>query len=69
MQMVYRDPYGSLNPRMTIRSIVGEPLAIHGLDSDKAVTRDEVAAPIASVALLPDTADRYPHEFSGGQRA
>jgi oligopeptide transport system ATP-binding protein len=68
MQMVYRDPYGSLNPRMTIRSIVGEPLAIHGLDSDKAVTRDEVAAPIASVALLPDTADRYPHEFSGGQR-
>ena len=57
-----------LNPRMKIRSIVGEPLAIHGLDSDKAVTRDEVAAPIASVALLPDTADRYPHEFSGGQR-
>jgi oligopeptide transport system ATP-binding protein len=53
---------------MTIRSIVGEPLAIHGLDSDKAVTRDEVAPLIASVALLPDMADRYPHEFSGSQR-
>jgi oligopeptide transport system ATP-binding protein len=69
MQMVYQDPYGWLNPRMKIRSIVGEPLAVHGLDSDKAATRDKVAALIASVGLLPDMADRYPHEFSGGQRA
>ncbi len=68
MQMVYQDPYGSLNPRMTIRSIVGEPLAVHGLDGDKAATRDKVASLIASVGLLPDMADRYPHEFSGGQR-
>ena len=68
MQMVYQDPYGSLNPRMTIRNIVGEPLAVHGLDGDKAATRDKVAALIASVGLLPDMADRYPHEFSGGQR-
>jgi oligopeptide transport system ATP-binding protein len=67
MQMVYQDPYGWLKPRMTIRSIVGEPLAVHGLD--KAATRDKVAALIASVSLLPDMADRYPHEFSGGQRA
>jgi oligopeptide transport system ATP-binding protein len=68
MQMVYQDPYGSLNPRMTIRSIVGEPLAVHGLDADKRATRDKVAVLIASVGLLPDMADRYPHEFSGGQR-
>jgi len=66
--MVYQDPYGSLNPRMTIRSIVEEPLAVHGLDGDRAATRDKVAALIASVGLLPDMADRYPHEFSGGQR-
>jgi oligopeptide transport system ATP-binding protein len=68
MQMVYQDPYGSLNPRMTIRSIVGEPLAVHGMDGDKKATREKVAALIASVGLLPDMADRYPHEFSGGQR-
>jgi oligopeptide transport system ATP-binding protein len=68
MQMVYQDPYGSLNPRMTIRSIVGEPLAVHGLDADKKATREKIAALIASVGLLPDMADRYPHEFSGGQR-
>ncbi|MES1149242.1 MAG: dipeptide/oligopeptide/nickel ABC transporter ATP-binding protein, partial [Bradyrhizobium guangdongense] len=68
MQMVYQDPYGSLNPRMTIRNIVGEPLAVHGLDGDKAATRDKIASLIASVGLLPDMADRYPHEFSGGQR-
>ena len=43
MQMVYQDPYGSLNPRMTIRNIVGEPLAVHGLDGDKAATRDKIA--------------------------
>ena len=68
MQMVYQDPYGSLNPRMTIRSIVGEPLAVHGLDADRQATREKIAALIASVGLLPDMADRYPHEFSGGQR-
>ena len=68
MQMVYQDPYGSLNPRMNIRSIVGEPLVVHGLDADKAATRDKIASLIASVGLLPDMADRYPHEFSGGQR-
>jgi oligopeptide transport system ATP-binding protein len=68
MQMVYQDPYGSLNPRMTIRSIVGEPLAVHGLDTDRKAAREKIAELIASVGLLPDMADRYPHEFSGGQR-
>jgi len=68
MQMVYQDPYGSLNPRMTVRSIVGEPLRIHGLASDDKAYRERVASLIAMVGLLPDMADRYPHEFSGGQR-
>jgi oligopeptide transport system ATP-binding protein len=53
---------------MTIRSIVGEPLTVHGLDSDRTATREKIAELIASVGLLPDMADRYPHEFSGGQR-
>ena len=68
MQMVYQDPYGSLNPRMKVRDIVGEPLEVHGLDTDRAAFRDRVASLLAMVGLLPDMADRYPHEFSGGQR-
>ncbi len=68
MQMVYQDPYGSLNPRMNVRDIVGEPLEVHGLDSDRKAYRERVASLLAMVGLLPDMADRYPHEFSGGQR-
>jgi oligopeptide transport system ATP-binding protein len=68
MQMVYQDPYGSLNPRMTVRTIIGEPLRIHGLASDGKAYRERVDELIAMVGLLPDMADRYPHEFSGGQR-
>jgi oligopeptide transport system ATP-binding protein len=68
MQMVYQDPYGSLNPRMTVRSIVGEPLRIHGLATDDNAYRERVDRLIAMVGLLPDMANRYPHEFSGGQR-
>ncbi len=68
MQMVYQDPYGSLNPRMTVRDIVGEPLEVHGLAGDKAAYRERVASLLAMVGLLPDMASRYPHEFSGGQR-
>ena len=68
MQMVYQDPYGSLNPRMRVRDIVGEPLQVHGLDTDPAQYRDRIASLLAMVGLLPDMADRYPHEFSGGQR-
>ncbi|MCZ6853935.1 MAG: dipeptide/oligopeptide/nickel ABC transporter ATP-binding protein, partial [Gammaproteobacteria bacterium] len=68
MQMVYQDPYGSLNPRMRVRHIIGEPLAVQGVNrrSNEYVARvDEL---IDLVGLLPDMADRYPHEFSGGQR-
>jgi oligopeptide transport system ATP-binding protein len=68
MQMVYQDPYGSLNPRMKVADIVGEPLVVHGLASDRAKYRDRVADLLRMVGLLPDMADRYPHEFSGGQR-
>jgi oligopeptide transport system ATP-binding protein len=68
MQMVYQDPYGSLNPRMTVRDIIAEPLVVHGMAGDKAATRAKVEKLIALVGLLPDMADRYPHEFSGGQR-
>jgi oligopeptide transport system ATP-binding protein len=68
MQMVYQDPYGSLNPRMKVRDIVGEPLQVHGLAHDSAAYREHVARLITMVGLLPDMAERYPHEFSGGQR-
>ena len=68
MQMVYQDPFSSLNPRMKVRDIVGEPLVVHGLAADKSKYRERVADLIAMVGLLPDMADRYPHEFSGGQR-
>ncbi len=68
MQMVYQDPYSSLNPRMKVRDIIGEPLEVHGLAEDRAVYRDKVAALMRTVGLLPDMAERYPHEFSGGQR-
>ena len=68
MQMVYQDPYGSLNPRMRVRDIVGEPLQVHGLDANRAACEARIAALLAMVGLLPDMAERYPHEFSGGQR-
>jgi oligopeptide transport system ATP-binding protein len=68
MQMVYQDPYGSLNPRMKVRSIIGEPLRIHGLAGDEDAHQQRVDELMAMVGLLPDMADRYPHEFSGGQR-
>ncbi len=68
MQMVYQDPYGSLNPRMKVRDIVGEPLEVHGLNKNKGEFDDRVAKLLSTVGLLPDMADRYPHEFSGGQR-
>jgi len=67
MQMVYQDPYGSLNPRMTVADIVGEPLVVHRIGT-AAEQRDAVAELISLVGLKPDMATRYPHEFSGGQR-
>ena len=68
MQMVYQDPYGSLDPRMKVRDIVGEPLVVHGMARDKAKYVARVAELLQMVGLLPDMAERYPHEFSGGQR-
>jgi oligopeptide transport system ATP-binding protein len=68
MQMVYQDPYGSLDPRMKVRDIVGEPLVVHAVHKTRAEYRDGVAQLMATVGLLPDMAERYPHEFSGGQR-
>ncbi len=68
MQMVYQDPYSSLDPRMKVRDIVGEPLVVHGLGGDRAQYRARIDDLLAMVGLLPDMAERYPHEFSGGQR-
>lgn len=65
MQIIFQDPYGSLNPRLTIGGILSEPLKIHGLTSEK---KDRVASLLNTVGLSPDAARRYPHEFSGGQR-
>jgi ABC-type oligopeptide transport system ATPase subunit len=67
MQMVFQDPYSSLNPRMRAFTIVEEPLVIHGLGS-KDERRDRVADLFKLVGLDPAHLDRYPHEFSGGQR-
>ena len=68
MQVIFQDPYGSLNPRMTCGDIVGEPLIVHKLTSGKGEYRDRVAELLEVVGLNPYMADRYPHEFSGGQR-
>ena len=68
MQMVYQDPFGSLNPRMKVRDVIGEPLVVHGLAKDKAAYRNRVRELMALVGLLPHMAEHYPHEFSGGQR-
>lgn len=67
MQIIFQDPYASLNPRLTILSTVGEPLKIHGI-GNKSERRDRVADLLKKVGLDPDYMFRYPHEFSGGQR-
>ena len=67
MQIIFQDPFASLNPRMTVSEIVGEPLKIHHLASGKAV-QDRVQELLRLVGLQPYHANRYPHEFSGGQR-
>ncbi len=68
MQMIFQDPYGSLNPRMTCGEIIGEALEIHFRELSAGERRDAVAALLAQVGLKPEMAERYPHEFSGGQR-
>ena len=68
IQVIFQDPYGSLNPRMTCGDIVGEPLIVHKLTSGKGEFRDKVSDLLQTVGLNPYMADRYPHEFSGGQR-
>jgi oligopeptide transport system ATP-binding protein len=67
MQIVFQDPYASLNPRMTVGAIVAEPLIIHG-DTRGADRDEKVAQLLTKVGLQPDYRKRYPHEFSGGQR-
>ena len=68
IQMVYQDPFGSLNPRMKVGRIIGEPLRVHGQAEDRDAYNQRVMSLMELVGLLPDMADRYPHEFSGGQR-
>ena len=68
MQMVFQDPYASLNPRMTVSDIISEPIRFHGLADSPRTTAQRVEELLAAVGLNPKMAIRYPHEFSGGQR-
>lgn len=68
MQVIFQDPYSSLNPRMTVRSALAEALAVHGLAGSASEEHDRIAALLERVGLRPEQMRRYPHEFSGGQR-
>jgi oligopeptide transport system ATP-binding protein len=67
-QMIFQDPYGSLNPRMTVSQIIGEAIDIHALADRPAAQRARIQDLLRDVGLDPSHAERYPHEFSGGQR-
>jgi oligopeptide transport system ATP-binding protein len=67
-QLIFQDPYGSLNPRMTVEQIVGEALDIHQLTDSPSARQNRIAELLKAVGLDPTYAQRYPHEFSGGQR-
>ena len=68
IQIIFQDPFSSLNPRMTIGQIIGEPLLVHQIVQGKPAYRERVAELLSVVGLNPNMADRYPHELSGGQR-
>ncbi len=68
MQIVFQDPAGSLNPRMRVVNIIGEPLLVHGLVTDRSQLRDRVEQLLVRCGMPKAAADRYPHEFSGGQK-
>jgi oligopeptide transport system ATP-binding protein len=68
MQIIFQDPYSSLNPRMTVREIVAEGIRVFGLAKDRREEAEMLADLLAKVGLRPEQLDRYPHEFSGGQR-
>lgn len=68
IQIIFQDPYSSLNPRLTIGSAIAEPLKVHGLVSGDRARKDKVTALLEKVNLKAEHFDRYPHEFSGGQR-
>jgi peptide/nickel transport system ATP-binding protein len=68
LQMIFQDPYASLNPKMRVRDILGEALQVHGLAKGKEATAQRIAELLKLVGLPPEHAARYPHEFSGGQR-
>jgi len=68
IQMIFQDPYASLNPRWSVGEIVAEPLKVHRMLEDSAAMQARVAALLAQVGLAPSDAARYPHQFSGGQR-
>ena len=68
MQMIFQDPYASLNPRWRVRAIVAEPIVAQGLVADRAALPARVGELLRQVGLAPEDGDKYPHEFSGGQR-
>jgi oligopeptide/dipeptide ABC transporter ATP-binding protein len=68
MQVIFQDPYSSLNPRMTVGQIIGEPLAVHGISPNGTARAARVRELLQHVGLLQQHADRYPHQLSGGQR-
>ena len=68
MQMIFQDPYASLNPRWRVRDIIAEPIRVLGLAADQAEITSRVAGLLKQVGLAPEDGEKYPHEFSGGQR-